>query len=56
MTGLSFNVQWQFWADEWISVGFFDDREAANQYLGTISAAWPFHQFRVVWKRQRRAA
>jgi hypothetical protein len=42
---LSFNVQWQFWADEWINVGFFDNRDAANAYLDTMIAAWPFHQF-----------
>jgi Flp pilus assembly protein CpaB len=27
---LSFNVQWQFWADDWINVGFFDNRDAAK--------------------------
>jgi hypothetical protein len=56
MTRLSFNVQWEFWPDGWISVGFFDNREAANACMDSMLASWPFHSFRVVWKRQRRAA
>lgn len=56
MTSISFNVQWEFWADEWISVGVFEDREAANRYLDSLTAMWPFHAFRVVWRRKRAAA
>jgi hypothetical protein len=56
MTSLSYNVQWQYWADEWINVGFFDSRDTANAYLDTMSAAWPFHAFRVVWRRKQAAA
>lgn len=56
MTSLSFNVQWQFWADDWINVGFFDNRDAANAYLDSMVATWPFHAFRVVWRRQAKAA
>jgi hypothetical protein len=53
---LSFTVQWEFWCDDWINVGFFDDREAANAYLDTLTASWPFHRFRVVWRRKNAAA
>jgi hypothetical protein len=56
VTAIGFNVQWQFWADGWIDVGFFDNRDVANAYLDTMVATWPFHAFRVVWRRKQGVA
>lgn len=45
---IKFKVQSLLWLDDWVDVGFFEDRKSATAFKDATKLAWPLHSFRVV--------
>jgi hypothetical protein len=54
-SNVKFKIQWLYWND-WVHVETHTTKEAAETALRRQRRLWPFHEFRMVWERQRSAA